>query len=335
MSSTLDDIARVTGLSRATVARVVGGYGRTSEKTKKKVMEAAKRLHYKPNSIARSMVTGKTKNIGLVVGDIQNPFFATIARSITDVIVPEGYSLIVASTDESLDVEKSSIDRFFQKQVDGLIVAPVSANDNDHLRECVDAAIPLVIIDRIAENLEVDTVASQDEEGGFEATEYLINLGHRNIGFLSDTLDISTNWDRLKGYRDALSAHKITDSSSRIRMGGFAIDDAYKSAVALLSHNRNMTAVVTTNNYMAAGLLLAAKDMDIPIPDRLSIVSFDDIVWFELTKPPITAMAQNTREIGVVAARRLLTSMATKRKTNETIRLKMKLIVRDSCLSLK
>jgi LacI family transcriptional regulator len=138
------------------------------------------------------MVTGETKNIGLIVGDIQNPFFSTIARSISDVIVPEGYSLIVTSTDERLDVEITSIDKFFQKQVDGLILAPVSRTNSDHLRELVKAKTPIVLIDRVIEDLDVDMVVSDDVGGGFEATKYLLELGHRNKGCLSDTLEYQT-----------------------------------------------------------------------------------------------------------------------------------------------
>jgi len=331
MAATLDDIARETGLSRATVARVMGKYGYVSKEAREKVLAVAKRLKYKPNYIARSMVTGETKNIGLIVGDIQNPFFSTIARAISDVIVPEGYSLIVTSTDERLDVEIISIDKFFQKQVDGLILAPVSRTNSDHLRELVKAKTPIVLIDRVIEDLDVDMVVSDDVGGGFEATKYLLELGHRNIGFLSDTLDISTNYDRIAGYQKALEAHGIELDPSWIKLGGFRVDGAYKSGVSLLSRNKDLTAVIATNNYMVAGLLLAAKDMEIRVPEDLSVVSFDDIVWFDLANPPITSVAQNTREIGNLSARRILMSIRGQRNETELTRLPTKLVIRESC----
>jgi LacI family transcriptional regulator len=335
VSATLDDIARETGLSRATVARVLGGYGHSSKKARDKVLEVAKKLNYKPNYIAKSMVTGETKNIGLIVGDIQNPFFSTIARAISDVIVPEGYSLIVSSTDEKLEVEKTSIDKFFQKQVDGLILAPVSRSDSGHLHELVKSKIPVVLIDRVIDGLDLDMIVSEDVDGGEVTTEYLIGLGHRNIGFLSDNLDISTNYDRLSGYRKALRENDIHERECWIKLGGFRVDGAYKSGVALLSQNKDLTAVIASNNYMAAGLLLAAKDMGLSIPRDLSVISFDDIVWFELTRPPITAVAQSTAEMGSLAARRVLTVLRDQRSVKEITRLPTRLIVRESCTKLQ
>ncbi|CCU84928.1 substrate-binding domain-containing protein [Mesotoga sp. H07.pep.5.3] len=335
MATTLDDIAKETGLSRATVARAIGKYGYVSKKAREKVIAAAKKLNYKPNYIAKSMATGETKNIGLIVGDIQNPFFSTIARAISDVIVPEGYSLIVTSTDEKVEVEKTSIDRFFQKQVDGLILAPVSRSNSDHLKDLVKSEIPIVLIDRIIEGLDVDMIVSDDLGGGFEAAQYLLELGHRRIGFLSDTLDISTNYDRIAGYREALSKYGIEEKQSWVKLGGFTIEGAYKSGVSLLGQNKDITAVIATNNYMAAGLLLAAKDMGIEIPQDLSVISFDDIVWFDLCNPPITSVAQDTREIGSIAAKRILMNMRGQRYEKGLIRLPTRLIIRESCTSPK
>ncbi|MFA6657410.1 MAG: substrate-binding domain-containing protein [Mesotoga sp.] len=333
MAATLDDIAKETGLSRATVARAIGKYGYVSKKAREKVIAAAKKLNYKPNYIAKSMATGETKNIGLIVGDIQNPFFSTIARAISDVIVPEGYSLIVTSTDEKVEVEKTSIDRFFQKQVDGLILAPVSRSNSDHLKDLVKSEIPIVLIDRIIEGLDVDMIVSDDVGGGFEAAEYLLELGHRRIGFLSDTLDISTNYDRIAGYSKALSKYGIAEKQSWVKLGGFRVEGAYKSGVSLLSQNKDITAVIATNNYMAAGLLLAAKDMGIEIPRDLSVISFDDIVWFDLCNPPITSVAQDTREIGSIAAKRILMNIKGQRYEKGLTRLPTRLIIRESCTS--
>jgi LacI family transcriptional regulator len=267
------------------------------------------------------------------VGDIQNPFFSTIARAISDVIVPEGYSLIVTSTDEKVEVEKTSIDRFFQKQVDGLILAPVSRSNSDHLKDLVKSEIPIVLIDRIIEGLDVDMIVSDDLGGGFEAAQYLLELGHRRIGFLSDTLDISTNYDRIAGYREALSKYRIEEKQSWVKLGGFTVEGAYKSGVSLLGQNKDITAVIATNNYMAAGLLLAAKDMGIVVPRDISVISFDDIVWFDLCNPPITSVAQDTREIGSMAAKRILMNIRGQRYEKGLTRLPTRLIIRESCTS--
>lgn len=330
MGTTIKDVAALAKVSRATASRVLGGYGYVSREVRERVLEAARTLHYRPHAIAQSMVTGRTKTIGVVVGDIENPFFARAARGVSDAITPEGYNLIVCTTNENASEERRAVEGLCDKRVDGLIVAPASTSDFAHLADLVRQKVPFVLIDRVLELNGLDMVAVHNEEGAWEAVRHLIQRGHTRIGFLSDSFDISPNVERLEGYQRALTEAGLEYDAKLVRMASFTVESGYREAVSLLSSPGRPTAVFAANNFMTVGILRAAKDMHLAVPEQLALVGFDDMEWLELTTPTITAVAQPVYELGQVAAQRLLRRIGGDANRPEMVRLPTRLMVRAS-----
>lgn len=330
MRVTVEDVAKLAGVSRATACRALGAYGYVGEAARTKVLEAASQLKYSPHAIAKSMVTGRTRTVGLVVGDIENPFFASVARGVSDAITPEGYNLIVCSTNESLKDEAMALEGLYRKQVDGLIIAPVSSTDGGQIKDLVKRGVPVVLVDRPLEGVDVDFVAVANSEGAYEGVRHLLQRGHRRVGFLGDS--ITTTGERLEGYRRALSEAGVPVDESLIRIGAYSVESGYRGAVSLLSGTPGPTAVFAASNFMTTGLLMAVKDMQLRIPGQVAIVSFDDMDWLKLISPGITAVAQPVYELGRVSGQHLLRRIAGDTKPRETTWLSTRLIVRESAV---
>lgn len=328
MAATIKDVAMLARVSRATASRVLGGYGYVSEETRVRVLEAAQELRYRPHAIARSMVTGRTGTIGLVVADIENLFFAKVARGVSDAITPENFNLIVCSTNESVREERLAIDGLRQKWVDGLIVAPSADGDRSHITDVVDQGIPLVLVDRVIESIQTDAVAAANSEGAYEAVRHLIRLGHTRIGFIGDC--ISTTEERLCGYKRALQEAGIEVDGSRVRIGAYSVEGGYRDAVTLLRDGKSVSAVFAASNFAMMGLLMASRDMQVNVPEHLAVIGFDDSEWHELTSPTVTAVAQPVYEVGRVAAQHLLRRIAGYHGRPEVTRLATRLMIRES-----
>jgi len=330
LGANIKDVAKVAGVSVATASRVLGGYGYVSEEAREKVLEVAKKLKYKPHAIAKSMITGRTKTVGFIVGDIENPFFAGIARAVNNIIIPEGYNLLVYTTYENILEEQKAVETFTERRVDGIIIAPTCIREHSHIDGAIELGIPVVLVDRVLNGIGLDTVAVQNVEGAYEAVKYLIEIGHTNISFLSDSLDINSNRERLDGYIKALEAYNIPIDETLIRSGKYTVEDGYRSTVALISNKKRPSAIFTSNNFMTEGLLLATKDMGINIPEELAVIGFDDMKWYQLISPSISVVAQPVHKIGHTAARRLMRRMLGDSSRPELIRLPVKLIIRES-----
>ncbi len=330
MSPGIKDVAKAAGVSQATASRALGNYGYVSVKAREKVLAAAKKLNYKPHAIAKSMVTGRTKTVGFIVGDIENPFFAGVAQSINSIITPEGYNLMVYTTNESLQEEQAAIKTFIERRVDGLMIAPTCLKEHSHIDEAIKMGIPVVLVDRVLDNVNADIVAVENVEGAYKAVNYLIKLGHTNIGFLTDSLDIGSNKERLDGYIKALNESNIPIKDTLITSGKYTIKDGYRSAITLINNKIKPTAVFTSNNFMTEGLLFAAKDVGIKIPEELAVLGFDDMEWYKLLSPSISVVEQPIHEIGYTAARCLLRRMLGDTSRHKLMRLPTKLVIRES-----
>lgn len=332
MKITVKDVARAAGVSSATASRVLGNYGYVSEDARAVVMETARKLGYRPHAIAKSMVKGETKTIGFVVGDIENPFFASLAKYVNALISLQGYTLMVYTTDENIEEEIRGVEGLISKQVDGLIIAPSSSKEVSHIIAAQNSGISVVLVDRPLPNIQIDSVAVDNTNGMYEAVQYLIGLGHRDIGFLSDSLDITSNQERLAGYQRAFDEAGYPIDERLIKVTGYTTMDGYRGAVAMLSYPKRPSAIVTANNFMTVGLLLAARDMELNIPDQISLIGFDDMDWYKLTNPPVTSVSQPIKRIGQEVSRILLSRMASKGEIThpETIYLPTHLIHRKS-----
>ena len=201
--ATIADVARAAGVSTATAGRVLGGYGYTSEEKKEQVLKAAQDLGYRPNALARSLITGKTRTLGVVAGDIQNPFYASVLRGISNVAEANGFGLLITNSDEARPKEVHSVELLAQKQVDGLIVTPSDTRKARHLHNLRAMGVPLVLIDRAVAGLMVDRVATDNIAAAEHAVRHLIAAGHRRIGIVAELADEES------GGLDAFLAHAV------------------------------------------------------------------------------------------------------------------------------
>jgi LacI family transcriptional regulator len=328
---TIKDVARKAGVSPATASRVAGNYGYTSKAIQQKVKLAIQELGYHPNTIARSMVTKSTHTLGLIVTDITNPFFAHLMRSVEDVTWEAGYTLFLANTDENTQREEAVIRTILERQVDGLILVPATSQPMPYLQHFIQQGIPLVLLDRNVKGIAADAVMVDNENGAYQAVMHLIRLGHRRIGMVIDNLDISTNAERLAGYRRAFREVDLPVNECLIQSCQFTELSAFNLTTEMLNHPQRPTALFAANNFMTLGILRAAQEANLRIPGDLALVGFDDLEWTALSDLQITAIAQPVQELGNVAAKRLLMRLQGDQTSPMEIRLKTKLIIRKSC----
>ncbi|HRZ42057.1 MAG TPA: LacI family DNA-binding transcriptional regulator [Bacteroidales bacterium] len=306
----LADVANDLKVSKTLVSLVLNQKGDQhgiSKQTQARVLAKAEELNYFPNQMARGLRMGKSGTIGLIVADIANPFYATIARKIEDETNKAGYNLIICSSDEKDEKELRLLKMLRDRQVDGLIVSSTLQRPNA-LADLKRLGYPIVLIDRAIPRLDVPAVLVDNYQGAFNLTKHLIDLGHKRIGHLSlSPVHISTLRDRLKGYKDALKAAGIKHQSSWIL--NIPFDDVRgtveKELPAMIGGKKGVTALFTANNNIAVSALEVIRNMGLNIPHDMAFCSFDDIDLFRLMDPPITACAQPREEIAIESVKLL------------------------------
>ena len=326
---TIIEVARLAGVSTATAGRVLGGYGYSSEQIRDKVREAAEKLGYRPNLLARGLITGKTQTIGVVAGDMESPFYASVLRGIADVARNRGFGIVVTNSDEIFQREREAVQLLMEKQVDGMIVTPSDLQSSKHLKDVVAAGCPIVQIDRRVHGLEADSVTVDNVKAAKECIEHVIAAGHRRIGLISeleqsttgdlksfidleahgrlDTAALYPSWQRLAGY---LQAHRDAgipvDLDLVRRVGAYSAEAAKEETLDLLQGGGRPTALFTTDGLMSAGAMDAISELNLDLPRDLSLICFDDLEWMRFLRPGISAIAQPLNEMGRVAARLIL-----------------------------
>lgn len=310
---TIDDVAQAAGVSRATAARVLGGYGYVGADTRKKVFAAAKKLAYQPNQLAKSMATGRSKTIGVVIADIENLYFARAIRAITDTASAKGFAVILATTDEDIALEREAVRVLLSKRVDGLIVSPTSSSDVDHLKRARDSGCPLVLLDRRVPVLNADTFAIDNYRAAHQAVASLIARGHQRIALVSNAPShgekeylISSVRERIDGYRAALHDANIDIDPNLVVLGGWDIGKLADKVRKLFASSEHPSAVLATDSSVALVLLNVFREMNLSIPDDVSLISFDDADWTAALTPPLTVVSQPIRELAAAATEDLI-----------------------------
>ena len=314
----------------STAARAVGGYGAVSPAVRVRVAAAVLELKYRRNSLARSMITGSTHTIGLVVADIENPFFARSARGIADTAHAAGYEVLLANSDEDPATERAAVRTLFEKRVDGLIVAPASTVEVPHFEELETHGVPVVQLDRAIPGVPADAVVVNNEEAAETAIHHLLELGHRRIALLTSHGLNYTNQARLAGYLREMTAAGVPVDDDLIRMAEYRRDAASAEAVLVLSLPDPATAIFTTDNLMSLGAFEGAQRAGLVVPDEVSLVGFDDLEWTTIVRPPLTVVAQPAYELGATAAGRLLARIDGDNSPPRTVVLETTFIVRSS-----
>ena len=311
-AATLHDVATAAGVSTATAARALGDYGSVRAETRERVAAAAARLGYSRNELASSMITGRTSSIGLIVGDIENPFFSSLARTAIDAAKSLGYDVLVTNTDEDLDAERTALRVLAEKRVDGVIVAPVYSEGSPHLVELAARGMPLVLVNGTIPDIAADCIIADNAAGAGDAVDHLIGIGHERIAVIarssvipgaseSAELYSQSGSERVEGYRRALERAGIAPDPRYQHGGGLRIEDAEAAAHALLDLNEPPTAIVTTNSVIVLGVLRALRARGLSAPGDLSVINFDDPPWAELASPSLTTIEQPTRRMGELA----------------------------------
>ena len=303
--STINDVARKAGVSKATVSHVLNNTRFVEESTKNRVLLAIQETGYRPSNVARSLTTNQTCTIGVVISDASNYFFGEILRGLEDILRPSGYGLVVCNTDETLQREAEYLDYLLRQRVDGIVAAATSQRWDVLLRMDMQHT-PVVFMDRTFEGQEGPFIGVNNGAAARGAVQHLIDVGHRDIGILAGLQHISTMRERLSGYRQALQEASIPEVDAWVVESALDINAARDAALSLLSATPRPTALFISNNLLVLGTLLAMRELGLRCPQDISLVGFDDHPWAQVSDPPLSVVRQPLRELGHTAAQVLL-----------------------------
>jgi DNA-binding LacI/PurR family transcriptional regulator len=339
---TIVDIARRAGVAPMSVSRVINKNGYVSEQMREKVLKVVKESNYHPNALARSLRSQRTQVIGVLLPDIINPFSAELVRGIQEVLLPEGYSFFISTSERSVAREQSALRAFFEHRADGMIVATRETKEtNDFLVRLAEPGMPMVVVGRQFNHPRVDHVTADHWKGGYEAVEHLISLGHQSIGFIGVSLVNGAGLRRFRGYLDALRDNKLRVDAKLIvgpdRVTGpdySTQDDGYEAMKRLLAQRKRPTAILGRNDFTAMGAMYAIRDAGLSVPDDIAIVGFDNVPLSAYTTPPLTTVDQTILQQGREAARLMLERITGDRsRERREICLDCNLIIRESTQS--
>ena len=323
------DIAKRAGVAPITVSRVINNSGYVSQSTRERVEAAVKELGYVPNTIARGLRSKRTHTLALVVTDITNPYFTSMARGVEDVAGASNYTVIYCNTDESETKEEKYANMLAQRQVDGVLLVPSCGNVKT-IQFLKSNDINVVVLDRRVSGEDADIVYSDSKKGASRLTKLLIGLGHKRIAIIAGSRGVSTSEDRVLGYQQALSEAGLR-SNELIYYGAFNEHSGYQLANQVMMQTPRPTAIFGGNNFVAMGAIKAIHDLNLDVPEDVSVVGFDDLPEFMFMKPFLTVARQPAYETGRLAAEILL-----KRITGEMLEehrefiLPVEIVVRES-----
>ncbi|MBS3787592.1 LacI family DNA-binding transcriptional regulator [Candidatus Bipolaricaulota bacterium] len=314
---TIKDIAEKVGVSANTVSRAINDKGEISEETKEEILEVAKELDYRPNRLARGLRLNKTGILGVVVADNANPFFGAVVKGIEEVAEKNGYSVILKDTEENYAREEKSVEIMIAEQVEGVVISPVQKGRRS-LQILEDASIPYVLLARYFDDIRADYVAIDDEQGGFLATQHLLEREHRRIAFINGPQYNSSAQARFKGYKKALTEAEVKIDKSLIKYGALSEEDGYKFGQELLSSNNHPSAIFTFSDYVALGAIRAVHKRGFEIPEDISVLGYDNIVFSRCLKVPLTTISVPKRKLGREACRLLVRKIENDEKDQVT-----------------
>ena len=329
MTVTIEDVARRAGVSTATVSRVIAGKPYVRDVLRIRVQDAIQALNYRPSRVARSLRVQRSSIIGLIISDIQNPFFTSVVRAVEDVAQQQGFSVMLCNSDECPEKEAAYIDLLLDEQVSGLIVSP-AASDNEIYHRLAEAQVPVVVIDRRVESSPVDMVVADNTQAAFEVVSHLITNGYRRIGAGLGVPNASTGAERYEGYVRALTAHGIEVDPTRVRRGMPRSNFGHTLTLELLRLDNPPDAIFTGNNLLTIGALRAIDELGLRIPEDVALAAFDEMEWMFLVKPALTVVAQPTYAMGKKAAELLLQRIADPSRPPQEILLQPTIKVHES-----
>jgi LacI family transcriptional regulator len=326
---TMADVAREAGVSLMTVSRVVNRKGDVSPDTRQRIEEIIERLGYRPSGIARGLATQRTRTLGLVIPDVANAFFASVARGVESQAYSKEYSVFLCNTNEDPQREADVLQSLDEKRVDGVVLCSSRLGDEE-LHELLYRHPAVVLVNRLLDGGDVGTVMIDDEYGGRLATQHLLQTGHRAIGFLAGPVTSYSGRQRGKGYRAALAEAGVPYRPDRVGHCAPRVDGGQQGALALLTARPELTALVCYNDLVAVGALQACAQLGRRVPADLALVGYDDIPLAELVAPPLTTCRVAGDELGQRAVQLLLGQIGGTNEQGERVMLRPELVVRAS-----
>jgi LacI family transcriptional regulator len=332
MSVTMRDVAQHAGVSIKTVSRVINQEGEISDGTRQRVMQIVEHLGYRPNLVARSLVTRRTGIIGLVIPDITNPFFSEITRGVQQVAREAGMSVMICSVDESFELETQAFRSLASQAVDGIVLYSSFVSDAalPTLIDTLPEHIPVVAINTHQDHPRVTRLITDNYAGGTLALEHLIARGHTRIGMLAPLTLNGIIPRRLRAYRDALTRHHIVGDSGWVSTSPPTVSAGYHAALALLTAHPELSALFCYNDLMAIGALRACQQLGRRVPNDVAIVGFDDIQLAEIVTPTLTTVRVDKTRLGQHAMQLLLNRIAKTDQCAHVEQLDVSLIQRES-----
>jgi LacI family transcriptional regulator len=329
--ATIQDVARLAGVSTATASRAISGYGYVSPASRDQVLAAADELGYVPNRLARGLKTRQSGLVALLVPEIVNSFYTTIARGVEDVANANGLQIIVGNTDENVAKERAYTELMVSTHVDGIVIAPASGTART-LKPLQTARAPAVLVDRSVPGFAADLVRGDNAGGARTLTDHLLALGHTRVALVNGNPTTSVAREREEGFRLACTAAGVMVDDRLISNGTWFAEDAAARTGEILDQPDPPTAVLATNNFMAIGAFRALRERGLRVPDDVAVVSYDDIPDAAEIDPFLTALAQPAYSMGTIAMQLLLERIGGSfRGEPREVTLSPRLLVRRSC----
>lgn len=331
---TIKDVARLAGVSPATVSLALSGDPRVNVKTRKLVKEAAERINYIPNEIGRSLRLQRTETVALIIPNtshhvFSHPYYSQLLEGITEVLNSHNYNLLLSLNPSEKELSAAYDKVLRNRRADGVIVSSASAKDRNLLR-LIESGFPLVYLGKWLHD-DLLSVERDDLGGAYTATAHLLRLGRRRIAHISGPLDHQAGFDRLEGYRKALSEYQVAYDPSLVIEKDFSQQSGYEAALDLISRNVSFDAVFAANDLMAIGALKLFKERAVKVPEDVALVGFDDIELASFIQPALTTIHQPMKLVGTIAASKLLALLAGKPPKEKQTVVPTDLVIRESC----
>ena len=332
--STIKDVAAIAGVSFTTVSHVLNDTRPVSADARRRVLEAVDQIGYLPSAVARSLRKSETKIVGVLVPNVQNPFFAELVCGVEECCRLAGFSVFLCNSDNDPKRQQQYMRTLLEKRVDGLLLS--SAGDDDALARIFEkmAGVPSVTVDRLVAGARADRVSVNNQLGAQMAVEHLLGLGHRRIACISGPAEFAVARERIAGWRQALRAAGLTPDESLVLESDFSSPCGYAAARGLLLSQAGsatpVTGIFASNDMMAVGVLRAAAELGLKVPQQLSVVGFDDIELSRYVFPALTTVGCPIRQLGAEAGRVLIARIENPNAALKDVLLTPRLVARES-----
>lgn len=332
------ELAGRLNLSVTTVSRVLNGKSeafRISASTRQKVLDAARLYQYKPNRIARGLKLEKTETLGLLVPDISNPFFASIARVIETESRKYGYSMILCDSQDDIAIERELLSLLAERKVDGIILSPVGLNC-EHIRDLQQKNMPILVIDRYFPGVSIPYITTDNYRGAYQATEYIIQSGHQRLACIRGPHGVTSSNERVAGFLDAAAHYNIAKDDLIVCGDDFGEKNGYRETLAILALQKKPTALFALGNLISIGVLKALSEAEFLIPEDISLVTFDEQPYSAFLRSPMTTIEQPREQIARMAVSTLFDAILSGNKVDKNIGVKLepRLMIRKSVRKL-